>query len=391
MSYVVIPFQKLVTSGIQRTCIGHVKDLSRNCHNPISQKNVDLATGILDTIRSGADALYVEEKIVDLAKLCLCQKNHQNQCSKVVEAWKSDMQEVPDGIDELYNDLLEDYKIQRRKLRTAKSKAARLELEVETLEQERADIMESSTHLRSELLNGENMMNALRQQIRRQQDENARLRDNLVDSQQTASKQQHTISSLEQDIAASHENLASSNDRIVGLENSLEISSRNTENARKTIISLRKQSTSLVSVNSRLQSVLEDSVSVNRELQERNSILESSAKEISIAASKSALQVRDLETQVESLKIKTAGPEVCQSKCGQRVEVLEALVKAQEAIHEIYQATTPARKSQLADTVAALERLQVQIQTVEEKKVEENGAEFESGESLESERQCDLM
>jgi hypothetical protein len=86
MKHALVSLQELLAFKITG-CIGKTND-GTCCGNPISKRNLHDANGIRDAIRSGADTAYIEQRIPELAALCLCKRRHQDQGAKLAQTWR---------------------------------------------------------------------------------------------------------------------------------------------------------------------------------------------------------------------------------------------------------------------------------------------------------------
>ncbi|KAI5247213.1 hypothetical protein E4T43_02177 [Aureobasidium subglaciale] len=87
MSYTLISFNEFLASKIEKCCIGYKQEPKIRCSNTISDNNLCKAVEIWDAIRSGANAVYIERKMVELAASCLCHTSHQMQAATVANSW----------------------------------------------------------------------------------------------------------------------------------------------------------------------------------------------------------------------------------------------------------------------------------------------------------------
>ncbi|KAI5203466.1 hypothetical protein E4T38_05138 [Aureobasidium subglaciale] len=87
MSYTLISFDDFLAAKIEKCCIGHKQEPKIRCSNTISDNSLCKAVEIWDAIRSGANAVYIERKMVELAASCLCQTSHQMQAATVANSW----------------------------------------------------------------------------------------------------------------------------------------------------------------------------------------------------------------------------------------------------------------------------------------------------------------
>lgn len=80
-----------VSSGV--TCVGYARTQRRRCHNPIAVVNRQRAFNILLRMsRMDLSAPGVDDSLLQLARLLICIRNHQNQVQEVVAKWRSRIQ-----------------------------------------------------------------------------------------------------------------------------------------------------------------------------------------------------------------------------------------------------------------------------------------------------------
>ncbi|KAG9675499.1 hypothetical protein KCU99_g4544, partial [Aureobasidium melanogenum] len=318
MSYTLVPFEQLFASGPWHTCIGYTAG-SRKCNNRIAQENLHAAEAIWDAIISGADTVYVERKIEDLAVRCLCKRNHQWQKDTVVKAWRREIRrsgnakfstQTPangpttttaqheqviahlklerdayrqrlvhetrqcqsieallDGTRDTLAALQAEYDGTRTRLRKAKSKTSTLELQVDVLKQGMADLEESNTHLRSELIAAESLSVSSQRGVDTQQRKQAQLSGELQQSYEANRMLQDNISTLESNLRGAHTSVMSSESRVASLEERLKTSDSSAKTA-------CKQRSSLLSSNTKLTSELDEAKDIIQRLEGRVAGLE---------------------------------------------------------------------------------------------------------------------
>jgi hypothetical protein len=74
--------------NLQKTCIGHANTKRRDCKNPVSKQSREKACFILRLVNAlPRDSEAVTPYLMDLAKLLLCKRVHQDQASGIVDSW----------------------------------------------------------------------------------------------------------------------------------------------------------------------------------------------------------------------------------------------------------------------------------------------------------------
>jgi hypothetical protein len=99
MNHTLPSFTDFLRSDITK-CIGHRNERKskscgrprscskpKPCNNPISKGDLKEANNIRHAIRSGANTTYVEQKLLELATLCLCKRRHRRQGAKLAKTW----------------------------------------------------------------------------------------------------------------------------------------------------------------------------------------------------------------------------------------------------------------------------------------------------------------
>ncbi|KAG9521670.1 hypothetical protein KCV07_g3508, partial [Aureobasidium melanogenum] len=317
MSYTLVPFQELFASGPWNSCIGYTGRF-RRCNNRITPENLHVAEAIWDAILSGANANYAERKIGVLVSRCLCQKDHQGQKDKVVEAWRRDLgrpeetnafaqtqvkgpttkaqyeqvvaqlklerdayhkrlvhetrrcqsiEALLDGTRDALATLQAEYDGKRTRLREAKSKTSTLELQLDVLKQNMADLEESNTHLQSELIAAESLAVSSQRQVDTQQRKQAQLSGELQQSHEANGMLQDNISALNSSLRDFNTSVTNSESRVADLERRLKTS----ESSAKTAC---RQRSTLLSANTRLTSELDKAKDTIQRLEGRVASLE---------------------------------------------------------------------------------------------------------------------
>ncbi|KAI5245097.1 hypothetical protein E4T42_06859 [Aureobasidium subglaciale] len=300
MSYELMAFDERLVFGIPSSYVGVSGDGKTKCGNVVSTENVRVATILLEAIQSGAKTTYIDEWIRDLAVLCLCGRRHHDQKSTVVNLWTLDVRafgildstkrpsstqnrtaqsaativaDIPHASAQEFRKMKESLRIMEAQLdqtraihgfaqktaerylrvleRSNKDYAALQRLTEDHFQKN--DVMESNTFLRIELVAAEDQAKTHQHENKLQEDQEARLYNELEESYAANSKLQNEISNLDENLRAAQVENSVSHRRITDIEEKLETSILDNSSVRHRLSTDRKQMTSLSVANAGLR------------------------------------------------------------------------------------------------------------------------------------------